>query len=150
MVDINLFCLTITLFPERFAPFSFIWDPKPCKVLEGMLLGHFSLLSRQIWKLSSLCSEEAYGRIVSQADSRLIAACWIHPVVLECFEQDRNSLLISLNPRPLSSARVQIHYSIVLCLSKCLYTSTLVVPSPLVKLTLLKPLSLRSIIYHLD
>lgn len=50
---------------------------------------------------------------------------------------------MSLNRRPLSSARVQIHYSIVLCLSKCLYTSTLVVinsviPSPLVKLNSFK------------
>lgn len=82
--------------------------------------------------------------LVSWADSHLIAACWISPVVPEYFEQDCTILLMSLNPRPLSSARVQINYSILLCLSKHLYTSTLVVsnsliPSPLIKLNPFKP-----------
>ena len=76
--------------------------------------------------------------LLSQADSCLITACWICPVVLEYFEQDCNILLISLSPRPLSFARVQVNYSIVLCLSQCLCTSALVVSSCVIPSALIK------------
>lgn len=136
-----LSCLTMTLFLQSSVPFSFRWDPKPCKILEELYF--FFLFQGRFGSYIIFAPKKHTAGLVSQADSHLFTAFWVHPVALEHFKQDHNILVVSLNLRPLAFARVQINYLIVLWLSKCLYTSALavsnsVIPSPLIKLNVFK------------